>query len=330
MKTMMKKVPNILVLFTILLSPGMFAQSYMPLPDSAAVWVVRDASSEYWLFNKYFYPAVNRDTVINGLVYHKIMVTSVGIDHPWPNPGEPYFWGPSYFGACRSDDTGRSYLIRDVGNFANQELLYMDLTLQKGDTIRQLPTSLAGIMDEYIFSDFVVDSTDHVESGSVLRKRIILRNLDPPNGMYCNFVWVEGIGNIASGLLNTVGCGLTNVDLECMSISDSILADYLEVYQVPLTGVCNLPYTNNIKHLPINIKVKTYPNPASEYVVFELKQPLPSGTITITDLMGRTVATMPVSGEKTVWVTEGVKAGVYFYNLQNPDGEVSGKLLLSP
>ena len=82
-------------------------------------------------------------------------------------------------------------------------------------------------------------------------------------------------------------------------------------------------------HIPFDAgMVKVYPNPAHDYVVFELKKPLPSGTITITDLMGRTVATMPVSREKTVWVTDGVVPGVYLYKIVSSGHYKHGKILI--
>ncbi|MBW6490090.1 MAG: T9SS type A sorting domain-containing protein [Lentimicrobium sp.] len=76
--------------------------------------------------------------------------------------------------------------------------------------------------------------------------------------------------------------------------------------------------------------VKAYPNPANEYVVFELQKPLPSGKITISDITGREIAVMSTTGEKTVWQTKGVRPGVYVYKLQSQVGFGSGKLLISP
>lgn len=82
-------------------------------------------------------------------------------------------------------------------------------------------------------------------------------------------------------------------------------------------------------HLPkLEYAVKAYPNPANEYVIFELEKSLPSGTITISDIMGRQVATISLTGEKTVWVTNGVKPGVYFYKLAGSGHFTYGKILI--
>jgi hypothetical protein len=63
--------------------------------------------------------------------------------------------------------------------------------------------------------------------------------------------------------------------------------------------------------------------------VFELKKPLPSGKIFISDLTGRRVAIIPITGEKLVWDTRGLQAGVYLYMLNCTKYLRSGKLILS-
>ncbi len=76
--------------------------------------------------------------------------------------------------------------------------------------------------------------------------------------------------------------------------------------------------------------VKAYPNPTNDFVVFEVHNSLPYGTITITDITGRPITSFPITGEKTVWQTEGVKPGVYLYRLQSGLGIACGKLMIAP
>jgi len=73
--------------------------------------------------------------------------------------------------------------------------------------------------------------------------------------------------------------------------------------------------------------LKVYPNPANEYVVFESKT-IKSGLISISDIYGRTVAQIPVTGEKTVWDARGIQPGVYLYHLNNSKYIASGKLMI--
>lgn len=73
---------------------------------------------------------------------------------------------------------------------------------------------------------------------------------------------------------------------------------------------------------------RVYPNPSLGYVVFELKKPLPVGNITISDITGRLVTTMALTGEKTVWQTGEIPTGVYLYRIKGATSVVSGKLLI--
>lgn len=85
----------------------------------------------------------------------------------------------------------------------------------------------------------------------------------------------------------------------------------------------------NTENLPLqNTSVKVYPNPANEYVVFELKKPLPWGIITISDITGRQVAVIHATGDKTVWVTDGARPGVYLYQWAMDGYSLNGKILL--
>ena len=74
--------------------------------------------------------------------------------------------------------------------------------------------------------------------------------------------------------------------------------------------------------------VRVYPNPAQDYVVFELKKSLPSGTISISDITGRQVASMPITGEKTVWQPGRIPSGVYLYRIEVATSVASGKLVI--
>ncbi len=51
-------------------------------------------------------------------------------------------------------------------------------------------------------------------------------------------------------------------------------------------------------------------------------------TVVIADVYGQSVVELPVTSEKTVWHTNGVESGIYFYKLE-VDGEVmSGKVVI--
>jgi hypothetical protein len=73
---------------------------------------------------------------------------------------------------------------------------------------------------------------------------------------------------------------------------------------------------------------RVYPNPAKQYVVFELKNTMLSGRITISDITGRQLASMPITGEKTIWQTAGLPSGVYLYRIEGATAVASGRLVI--
>jgi hypothetical protein len=79
---------------------------------------------------------------------------------------------------------------------------------------------------------------------------------------------------------------------------------------------------------PSETAVRVYPNPASNYMVFELQKAAQNGTITITDITGRPIASFPLTGEKTVWQTRGIPSGVYLYRIEEATALAPGKLVI--
>ncbi len=202
----------------------------------------------------------------------------------------------------------------------------MDLTVELGDTIKQLPT-FSSYDYNYIYSDLLVDSIDYIEIGPYTRKRIMLTNLNPPWGMECDFHWVEGFGNVTSGFFNAVGCGLENVVLTCMSINDTIWNTW-DLESIPAIVIILITSVTNPEEIKIPLLV--YPSPARDYVIFEQHTAGKNGTITINDITGRSIAAFQLSGEKTKWEISGLKPGVYLYRLQTAKGSAGGKLIIAP
>ena len=73
--------------------------------------------------------------------------------------------------------------------------------------------------------------------------------------------------------------------------------------------------------------ISVFPNPAREKVAFETPNNN-SGIITISDIFGRTVDEVRITGEKTVWETRNVTPGVYLYQFNNGKYTNSGKFLI--
>ncbi len=83
--------------------------------------------------------------------------------------------------------------------------------------------------------------------------------------------------------------------------------------------------------------LKVYPNPAKDWVVFELPSGAPPSippgggknpSLQITNIFGQEVARIALWQEVTVWDCREVEAGVYFYQLKTKDQQLKGKIII--
>ena len=73
--------------------------------------------------------------------------------------------------------------------------------------------------------------------------------------------------------------------------------------------------------------LKVYPNSAKDYITFET-QHIPNEIISVSDIYGREIAKVPVTGEKTLWDTREVKPGLYVYSIELNKTTNSGKIVI--
>ncbi len=87
--------------------------------------------------------------------------------------------------------------------------------------------------------------------------------------------------------------------------------------------------TTNIADNQISAhEIKVYPNPAQDYVLFELNECSTNGVIQIVNIFGQEVTMITVKQEKTVWDVRQVKGGIYFYKLEIEGKVLSGKIVV--
>jgi hypothetical protein len=72
--------------------------------------------------------------------------------------------------------------------------------------------------------------------------------------------------------------------------------------------------------------IKVYPNPATEYLVFEGSNNKPLNLL-ITDIYGKVIK-QEIIGDRFIWNTEGVNPGVYFYVAGDGSTTVNGKFVI--
>jgi len=204
-----------------------------------------------------------------------------------------------------------------------------------------LQVAIHYMYNRFALYDCKVDSVKYKTNGPYTHKCLYLTPVDSfPNYMGNSLIWVEKIGSLNNGILNSLECFAVTDALICMSASDTVYYTndeirpgcfYWDGFELTYESG-NCMETNGIGDKKNNniLLLSAYPNPASDYVVFEMQKTVQNSIITIFDITGRPVAAFPLTGEKTIWETKGIKPGVYLYKLQTPDGFGSGKLLLSP
>ncbi len=74
---------------------------------------------------------------------------------------------------------------------------------------------------------------------------------------------------------------------------------------------------------PQTTLVKFYPNPAVNFITFEIKEPVERGSsLQVYSFLGRQVASVPVNAQRvTVNVSEYFR-GIYVFQLRSPSGKV--------
>jgi hypothetical protein len=76
------------------------------------------------------------------------------------------------------------------------------------------------------------------------------------------------------------------------------------------------------------MKLKVYPNPAKDFIIFELQGAENTGTVKIMNIFGETVATKKLSAGKTVVRLAGLESGLSFYRIESKSKALSGKFMV--
>jgi len=81
--------------------------------------------------------------------------------------------------------------------------------------------------------------------------------------------------------------------------------------------------------------LNVYPNPTSDYVIFERKPGVHSSNffnqesfIQLKDLNGKPVKKLTFNSDKVIWDTRQIKAGVYYYTIKTKSYSETGKLII--
>lgn len=78
---------------------------------------------------------------------------------------------------------------------------------------------------------------------------------------------------------------------------------------------------------PTASEIQVYPNPATDYISFDLKDNASEATVELFDIQGRLVLSQAVSGQTKIQVNH-LNKGLYMYKLLQNDNSFSGKVIV--
>jgi hypothetical protein len=254
------------------------------------------------------------DTIINGQQCKKLAKTLVTYNslldvYDTSFIGNEYTWS----------DTDKVYIYK-YGQFYT---LY-NFAAQPGD-FWTIPAAFPGYCDS--IGTMVVDSIDNT-----IINNVSLRMLYCSSGANSNWtvgtMIIENIGPIGSYMLPemTVNCGV--IDLYEGGPLRCYYDDVIGLYSTGISPECD--YLLSVEGNKIaNDLIKVFPNPAKDYVIFELSSAkITQSTVKIFDISGQEIVTLSAKNRKIIWDTRNIKNGIYFYNVET-GGEVStGKIVL--
>mgnify|MGYP001428680724 CR=1 FL=1 len=244
------KISLFLALF--ILAPFMSKeQTYVPFPDSNAVWqevllpYPPGPMPAYW---EHVHYTVSGDTLINNTLYKKLFKTDFD---PLCSQN---FTGPYFFGGIRNDSNERKVYYYDA--YTSEEWLLYDFTLNVGDTVPPTYNNVS-------YPELFVESIDSVLIGNDFRKRFVYSQ-----ETYQPIQVIEGIG-AESGLLGDMVFFESIYYLRCFHQNDSLL------WINPWVEFCNLETDTCLtisipERISDNRLILIYPNPASDFIYLYL------------------------------------------------------------
>ncbi len=184
----------------------LFSQSYIPFPQSNAVWNVTWTDQGCFISGlpdgKYSY-FIGNDTLINSTNYHKLYRSGLCFPCCTPPIGIDI---DGYAGAYRNDSVNKSVYWIAFG--MSSEVKLYDFNLSVADTIQGYIASIC--------SDPVVTTIDSVYLGGIYRKRYGF------TGTICYGYLIEGIGS-SLGLIEPLKTFDGGGELNCMSVNQTTI-----------------------------------------------------------------------------------------------------------
>ena len=246
--------------------------------------------------------SIQGDTLINSLIYKKVFVTCqvTILLHPpcWFGGGvQPLTITEKYI---RFDSlSSQVYMVNDTGTFIPELLIY-DFNLATGDTIP-------------IMGNFASAGSNIIDSViTILFFGLPVHKFYLPNYSLGNLI-IEGMGG-SNGLTYfnpndvVISGGIFMTNLQCFKSGDSLYN--------PSNSTCS-------QFLPVKVSeifdqehsINIWPNPFTSRTTIDFSNEQSNTTIKITDVIGKEVKSLKISGRQLTIERNDLPVGIYFVQI---------------
>ncbi len=289
-------------------------QKYHSLPNSDATWIIAETGfpSEQ-IYSRLFLSSYLDDTLINSKFYNKVYY-----QYNQDTMAE-------YCGAFRNETDAVSYFVPPA---SEQEYVLRDFTKNIGDTIRDV--IYHHDVDWFIVLDFVVDTVEYKQQGPYTTKVMYLSTVVPDTISPYHIdgrpmTWMQGVGSIGLGILNSYVLNPSLRSLDCMQHNDTIFCQGGDQNLVYTQGKCSYPLGIEEKANIVS-RVQLQPNPFYNQIVLSrlpVHSPL---TIKLINIYGQTVFTKVLHespAEYTLHIDPNLPKGMYLMSITAHDKIIS-------
>jgi hypothetical protein len=246
------------------------------------------------------------DTLINDKLYHTIY------NEPIYQVSETIGPYAEICGYMREDTvSGKCWIL-----YNNQETLLMDLSLNKGDNFQMLTDYEFQTID-----DILVDSV-YYEDG---RKIIELDTIHYGLNYSSKVKLIEGIGP-STGLFPFYSA-------HRFVLSNYILCKFengKHVYSSEMDdGNCFYPVDGDVEESMLDNYISIYPNPSSSVIYIKIEEGfnIQDASLTVINITGKIILQKTIHSKLESISIE--NEGLYLLRIENKDGNVTGKVLVS-
>ena len=305
---------NLILLFCLIINNSLGQNpNWIQLPDSNASWCAQRGflmTGNPDAFHTYNYiQTISGDTLINGLVYHKIYESGILDIMAIPPTTWTYtYYNNEYVGCIRENNNRQAYQIPKL--FSVEIPLY-DFNLQIGDTVPSSPS-------------IIVSGIDSIFDGFDFRLRFKLSSADttfwPGYGYFEHVSWIEGIGS-TGGNFFSLGPYFERGGTLYEFTHNGI------IYYQDSIGSCNLSL--NYSEFSNQSTISIFPNPVLDKLYIDIDNYFSERvSILVTDLSGRLIFNRQLQKGKNECNLENLASGIYIYKLCEGKSIIdSGKLL---